>query len=293
VAFASLLVIPYAVSYAAGGMWVFERCYRQQADVQYKHDLIIVTSGYTAGGGGNGHSWRTWSTSEEYNKLAQEQLRIPTIRSYEEDQNRDGMNDMLHLEMEVPLSDKEMMQGVSILLMFDYRLHNMASVSMEAAAYFEYSNGVPGSSLFVDGDLTLKQREALPWFGQRTTYEEPIVNMNSYNADDYDLSTIMTNYLSRNETTDFVPRATVWRGDRATGEPFKLTMNVRYPEQRICYRPGFWQELKVGWVQYLSILVPAYMIASWAINFIFVNRLVDTVISLPVEFTKGTKSKTY
>ena len=141
-----------------------------------------------------------------YNKLAQEQLRIPTIRSYEEDQNRDGMNDMLHLEMEVPLSDKEMMQGVSILLMFDYRLHNMASVSMEAAAYFEYSNGVPGSSLFVDGDLTLKQREALPWFGQRTTYEEPIVNMNSYNADDYDLVSVRTARTPRRPVCSAVTR---------------------------------------------------------------------------------------
>lgn len=53
-----------------------------------------------------------------YNKLAQDHLRIPTIRSYEEDANRDGMKDMLHLEMEVPLSDAEMMQGVSILLLF-------------------------------------------------------------------------------------------------------------------------------------------------------------------------------
>ena len=63
----------------------------------------------------------------------------------------------------------------------------MAAVSMEAAAYFEYSNGIPGSSLFVDGDLVLKQREALPWFGQRTVYEKPLVDMQSFNADDYDM----------------------------------------------------------------------------------------------------------
>ena len=77
IAAGSLLVVPYAMSYAAGGamcdltprlspspssverpsrlicavpcdcagMWMFERCYRQQADVLYKHELIIVTSG--------------------------------------------------------------------------------------------------------------------------------------------------------------------------------------------------------------------------------------------------------
>ena len=34
-----------AVPCDCAGMWMFERCYRQQADVLYKHELIIVTSG--------------------------------------------------------------------------------------------------------------------------------------------------------------------------------------------------------------------------------------------------------
>ena len=52
------------------------------------------------------------------------------------------------------------------------------------------------------------------------------------------------------ETTQFYPRSTVWQGDRASGQPFKLSMRMQYAAQRICYRPGFWQEVKVGWIQY-------------------------------------------
>lgn len=44
------------------------------------------------------------------------------MQSYEDDVNGDGVNDELHLEMELPLKDTESVQSVSMLLLFDYRL---------------------------------------------------------------------------------------------------------------------------------------------------------------------------
>jgi len=269
----AVLVIPYATSYASAGMWVYERCYRQQASVQYKHDLIMVTRGSTDG------SQLTWSTSKGLNRLTQRENRIPTVRSYEEDYDRDGKNEYLQLEVELPLADDESVQSVNILVLFDYYLNDMATISMESVGYLDYQASSPGKSLDVDGDLMLVQRGPLPWFGARDRYEEPVVDMKSARADEYQIAHVMQSYLNRNDTTDYVARSTVWRGDRAAGEPFTLKVRVRYPEQRVCYRPGFWQQLKFGWVQYVAFLIPTAYIGAQVRNFVFSNQIVETVVA--------------
>lgn len=58
-----------------------------------------------------------------------------------------------------------------------------------------------------------------------------------------------------------------------------LKLNVRYPEDGIYYRPGFWQLIKWAWIQYFAI----YIIFAWFMKkierYIFENRLVLCYIS--------------
>ena len=56
------------------GMWLFERCYLQQPNVLFKHQLIMTARGSTDG------SQLVWSTSQQFNHLLQKQLRVPTLR---------------------------------------------------------------------------------------------------------------------------------------------------------------------------------------------------------------------
>lgn len=60
---------------------------------------------------------------------------------------------------------------------------------------------------------------------------------------------------------------------------FTVRLNIRYPEDAVYYRPGFWQVLKWAWVQYFAI----YIIFAWFIRkverYIFENRLVLCYIS--------------
>ena len=45
------------------------------------------------------------------------------LQSREEDTDRDGRNDVLHLQVDMPLDDLEEVIGVQLILIFDYRFY--------------------------------------------------------------------------------------------------------------------------------------------------------------------------
>ena len=60
---------------------------------------------------------------------------------------------------------------------------------------------------------------------------------------------------------------------------FTVSATLRYPEQSLSYRPGFWQVIKWGWVQYLSVLLVFIYAAGAVRNFVFSQQIVPTLIS--------------
>lgn len=105
--------------------------------------------------------------------------------------------------------------------------------------------------------------------------------MTSPDAEAYNLAEVMRQYGDRNETTDYVVRSAVWQGDRASGQPFTLDMRVKYGAQRVCYRPGFWQEVKFGWVQYLAFLIPLIYWFELMRQYVFTNQIIETMVLPP------------
>lgn len=275
-----LIIGPYLLAYNMAGMWLFERCYRYQPDVRFKHEAFFIASG------SDEFSSKVWSTSSNFNKLMQKRLRVPTLRSHETDENYDGKMEYLDIEFELPLSESESVNSVSVMLLFDYRLTDMIYMRMESAAYFDYTGGGPGSELTVDGPLVFHQRDPLEWDGSREIYNYAVVNTSSFNPSDYDFTNILQTYSNRNETTVYDARYPVWKADRAATQPFKLKMRVRYQTQRFCFRPGFLQELKFGWIQYLALLVPLWVFATYVQWFIFNNQVVQSIVKLDPFTTK-------
>jgi transmembrane protein 231 len=53
---------------------------------------------------------------------------------------------------------------------------------------------------------------------------------------------------------------------------------IRYPTQPVLFIPGFWQQIKWGWIQYLSILIPFLFVFKLIKIFIFENQLVPTIV---------------
>eukprot|EP00040_Diaphanoeca_grandis_P030615 m.181354 g.181354 ORF g.181354 m.181354 type:complete len:315 (-) comp32059_c0_seq3:72-1016(-) len=285
ISIACTLVIPFYIAYNSAGMWIYERCYRLQPDVHFKHDAFLV------GRSEPDFSLMVWSTSSNFNTLMQKRLRIPTLRSYEHDENLDGIYDWLDIEAEIPLEDDERLSGVSVLLTFDYQLKEMVNLRMESVAFFDYTGVGSGSELSVDGPLVLKQKDSLSWSGTRTVYNTPVINTSSTDAESFDFAKVLRDYANRNETTVYEPSFAVWKADRGAGQPFTLKMRVRYDSQRLCFRPQFLQELKFGWIQYLSILVPFIVWFDYVRWFVFSNNIVSSVTQLDARTTNILRKK--
>ena len=212
--------------------------------------------------------------------MMQDSLAIPTIRSRELDVDGNGIKESLELNMTWPLEDGRGVSAVSGVLLFYTGIEMEYSRTwMQSAAQFHLSTSGSASALAVDGALDFVQKGPLKWSKSvRDVYNYRVMNTSSIFAESYDMPKVFEAYNSRNETTVYAVRSSFWRGGRAAGQPFELSIRVRYDPVQACFEPGFWQELKWGWVQFLAILLPIYIFIEWWRQFVFGNQVIPTVV---------------
>lgn len=272
---------PLLVAYRSQGFWLKRSSYEEQPVIRFQYQMLLIASTSTRG------DYVAWSTYSNLNNLLGDTLRIPMVSVREEDQNQDGKLDQLNLQLELPLRPEEQVYSIQLLLMFSYQLFRMSTVVMQTLAFVQHSSPVPGSQLFVSGDLRLEQRAPLPHRGLHTMYNVSVVDGNSPFASSYDLVKIIGDYQKRNLTTVLYCPSPVWRVGRAAETPFKLNAEVRYPVQVISYRPGFWEMIKNAWIQYVSVLLIFLWIFSRIQDFVFQNQVLPTVPIFPFKQHKA------
>jgi len=212
-----------------------------------------------------------------------EKLRVPLVKAREEDMNGDGKKNLLHFTLDMPLLDEEKVVGLQLVLIFDYKLFKFSTFQMESMAQIQYTSPAPGASFSTVGDLKLKQREPLDHRGVDERFNEQIIDSNSIYAEAYDLPKIFAGYATRNVSTIFTDSYPLWTSGRASGKPFSVSAKVWYPEENIRFRPGFWQQIKWGWVQYLSLLLVFLFVFDRIKCFIYQNQLVTTIVERPLK----------
>ena len=62
---------------------------------------------------------------------------------------------------------------------------------------------------------------------------------------------------------------------------FSIRAIIRYSKQQINYIPGFWQQFKWGWIQYVAVLIPFLFVFKLIEIFISENQLVQTIVTVP------------
>ena len=110
------LIPPLLLSYRSQGFWLKTAEYREQPEVHFMHEIILIaelSNGKSVG----------WGTCDTVNNFLVENVRIPVIKSREEDGNRDGVLDGLSISMKMPVKQEEEVVRISALLLFDVKLH--------------------------------------------------------------------------------------------------------------------------------------------------------------------------
>ncbi|XP_059238192.1 transmembrane protein 231 isoform X1 [Mustela nigripes] len=161
---------PLLVAFRSHGFWLKRSSYEEQPTVRFQHQVLLVALLGPERGG-----FLAWSTFPAFNRLQGDHLRVPLVSTREEDRNQDGKMDMLHFKLELPLQSTEQVLGVQLILTFSYQLHRMSTFVMQSMAFLQSSFAVPGSQLYVHGDLRLQQKQPLSCGGLDVRYNGSLV----------------------------------------------------------------------------------------------------------------------
>nr|XP_011755785.1 transmembrane protein 231 isoform X3 [Macaca nemestrina] len=219
---------PLLVAFRSHGFWLKRSSYEEQPTVRFQHQVLLVALLGPESGG-----FLAWSTFPAFNRLQGDRLRVPLVSTREEDRNQDGKMDMLHFKLELPLQSTEHILGVQLILTFSYQLHRMVTLVMQSMAFLQSSFPVPGSQLYVNGDLRLQQKQPLSCGGLDARYNVSVINGTSPFAYDYDLTHIVAAYQERNVTTILNDPNPIWLVGRAADAPFVINAIIRYPVEVI------------------------------------------------------------
>ena len=101
------------------GFWQKIDSYEEQPDIHFEHDLIVLLET------SDPDETISWSTMSNLNSFlgGGNRIRTPLIKSTETDWNRDGILDYIDFEIEMPLQDHEIIYGVQLYMLFDFKLY--------------------------------------------------------------------------------------------------------------------------------------------------------------------------
>uniref|UniRef100_A0A8C1HQ24 Transmembrane protein 231 n=2 Tax=Cyprinus carpio TaxID=7962 RepID=A0A8C1HQ24_CYPCA len=252
------------VYFTSSGFWLKRSTYEEQIVIQFQYDMIVIRATDTAG------SYIAWSTFPNFNRPIRDNLCIPSVSVQEEDRNQDGISDFLVLQISIPLKPEEQMFGIQL---HTSCLCQMSTVVMQMLAFVQHSSPVPGSQLFICGDLKLNH-----------TYNISLIDGSSLFASTYDLPNIIRLYQQRNLTTYLSSVIPVWTVGRAVNSPFQISAQINYPVETITYPlyvGSFLETIKFAWIQYVSILLIFLWVFQHIQTFVFQNQVLATTTVAP------------
>ena len=102
-----------------------------------------------------------YSSSNKVNALMQERARMSVLKSAPFDDNMDGILDRLEIGLQMPLYNYENVTSISGMVSHSVRLKTRAKYSFDSVSYFNFESGTPLGAVAIDGDIMLRQTEAL------------------------------------------------------------------------------------------------------------------------------------
>ncbi|GFY43695.1 transmembrane protein 231 [Trichonephila inaurata madagascariensis] len=271
-------IFPFIITYYSQGFWKKIDIYREQPDVSFKHQMVLLLETESP------DQLIFWSTYEKLNQLMDHKLLQikPSIEHREEDHNRDGKKDELHMVIEVPLT-KEKIVSLKLILIFDYYLYLYSDFHMESAAYVQYSTSLSGSSFSTFGELSLMQRQPLRHTGKDDRYNIPVLNISKIDRPFISLENILLEYMKRNITTSLKNVYSVWQAGHAAYDSFKINLVILYSEDSILYTLGFWQLLKWALVQYMAVFILISYILKKIKLYLFQKQMLSAIVINPLK----------
>ena len=276
---------PFLWTYFAGGFWTKEAFYVEQARVNssLKYLVVVENSDTT--------NYQFLATSYASLNSLFDRAILPATSSFQVlDRNGDGVVDRFSTAVEILFpTGTTTLQSINVWLVIQYELRGRQRIVMESLALVQL---VPPDAALqistspivnVAGDLVFKQRQPIQSFGLETLYNRSIIDLTTFSdSSSLDLNSVLNKYFARKYYTAYQARRATWRNGIAGTNKLTVNITMNIPRQSIRFIPGFWQEFKWGWIQYLSALLPFVFVFNRIKEFVFRHQLVRTWIERPL-----------
>ncbi|XP_044266702.1 transmembrane protein 231 [Tribolium madens] len=261
------LVLPFIFAYKSKGLWLKRDAFYEQPDVKFRGEYIFFATTNN-----NNKSVITCSSLPHFDHVLRSLDSCSIIKVRENDRNFDGKIEELDLSLQVNLPVKTRLTSLSIIIPLSYKLQ-ICPFQMQTAIIFQELLPFYISHYSLVANMVVTQTRPLICHRKHTNtlFNYPVI-MDNGDLNNYDINTIIRNFSKRNITTSL---KNVYKSfSPGKTQNFLFSLNIEFPEDRIYYKPGFWQILKWAWIQYLSL----YIIVSWIImkikHYIFSRRLI-------------------
>ncbi|KXS19232.1 hypothetical protein M427DRAFT_53186 [Gonapodya prolifera JEL478] len=223
-------------------------------------------------------------------KAMGKQARVVTLKTSEVDVDRDGRPDRLDFQISVPLTDSEHAMTFRMALLMEYELGTLVPLRTTSLALIHTFHPAPAGRLYLSCDLVSSQRTPLPAGVKNTRYGENPLRLDkslgeltdggelSLGLKNWTWDEVVKETMERNFRTHVDCPYPSWSSGRAAGEPFIISGVIRYPENRIWYRPGFAETLKWGGVQYCAYFLLCLILLRPIKSAIFRTSAVQSII---------------
>ena len=161
------IVLPFVIAFAAGGLWTKEVAAREQPLVRFRHEALVEMyrldpPPLSASAGTPPVPVKMgWSTSGPLNDALGAALRPCELRSWEEDDDRDGKADSLRFHLKVPLDEAagERLHSLTFMVGVSALFSEETTLALNGTATVAHSSALPGARWRQSGELQVRRSD--------------------------------------------------------------------------------------------------------------------------------------
>ncbi|XP_058803456.1 transmembrane protein 231-like isoform X2 [Phymastichus coffea] len=259
------LATPLYFIHHTGGFWIRTRTYWEKPNVHFKHKYFLLIEQENT----NPLICSTFSHYKD--NIIKDDCNIVKVQEIDSDKN--GLQDSL--KFEVLFYTNKPIRSLKLLLFFDYELKEHIHITIEAMAVIEHAVVHEVQELDFFGDLVLRQNDVLLHDGLYC------VNDNSTDLNSFNLPDLLAENTDKLLSGKIANLRTLPKLGFIKDEPLSIRAKVFYATQAINYRPGFWEEVKWAWMQYVSLLIIFVYFVRKALTRLFSTKRLRSYVVVP------------
>lgn len=254
----ALIVIPYWLAWLLGGFWLKEAFVRERPLVTMRHETLV--EGRLADS-----TKLAWSTSSELNAALRSHLRPCSLRAWTEDADLDGVPELMHFKVQLPLQPGERLHAFAIIVGLDIRFDDgsHAGLRLNGSLFAQHASPLAGAHWRQRSKLVLDMREPLNRWRMRDPCPSPFWVLQQPVLPDgsaADLESISGRYASCFDRVHLAAQEPIW--SPGVAEQFEALLSISVPEMRVDFTPSSLQTLKFAWVQFLALALPLHLLLN-------------------------------